>query len=73
MQTNPAPMLHQQLNMAIKNRADNKPTKVKQKGLLGPRTMPKNNEQKDAEPIDRCALYMKLIQEKREELKNGNA
>ena len=73
MQTNPAPMLHQKLNMAIKNKVDNKSTRVKQKGLLGPRTMPKDNEQKDAEPIDRCALYMKLIQEKREELKNGNA
>lgn len=72
MQTNPAPILHQKIKMAIANNKDG-PKKAEPKGLLGPRNKPNSNMQENAEPIDRTALYVKMIQEKREEIKNGNA
>jgi len=72
MQTNPAFMLHQKINMAINTDKD-KPKKVESKGLLSSPTKSNSTTQEKAEPIDRTALYVKMIQEKREEIKNGNA
>ena len=58
--------------MAINTDKD-KPKKVESKGLLSSPTKSNSNTQEKAEPIDRTALYVKMIQEKREEIKNGNA
>ena len=73
MLNNPAPLLYQNLRLAMENSEPEKPAKEKG-GLLGPRkTMAqKMDEENDAtSPTRRVASYMQLIQQKREELKNG--
>ena len=70
--TNPTPMIHQNLRLAMENSAEEKP--VEQKGgLLGPKK-PMTQKQDDNDilnPTKRVAMYMKTIQQKREEVKNG--
>ena len=72
MLTNPTPLIHQNLRLAMENSVEEKP--VEQKGgLLGPRK-PMAQKQDDNDmlnPTKRVASYMQLIQQKREEVKNG--
>lgn len=70
--TNPTPMIHQNIRLAMENSTDEKP--VEQKGgLLGPKKpMAQKQDDNDAlNPTKRVAAYMQLIQQKREEVKNG--
>ena len=72
MLNNPTPLIHQNLRLAMENSVEEKP--VEQKGgLLGPRKpmMQKQNDDDMLNPTKRVASYMQLIQQKREELKNG--
>jgi hypothetical protein len=71
MLNNPTPLIHQNLRLAMENSVEETP--VEQKGgLLGPRK-PMAQKQNDdmLNPTKRVASYMQLIQQKREELKNG--
>lgn len=72
MLNNPTPLIHQNLRLAMENSVEEKP--VEQKGgLLGPRK-PMAQKQDDNDmlnPTKRVASYMQLIQQKREEVKNG--
>lgn len=72
MLNNPTPLIHQNLRLAMENSVEKKP--VEQKGgLLGPRK-PMAQKQDDNDmlnPTKRVASYMQLIQQKREEVKNG--
>ena len=69
--TNPTPMIHQNIRLAMENSAEEKP--VEQKGgLLGPKK-PMAQKQNDEGMFDstrRVASYVQLIQKKREEIKN---
>ena len=72
MLNNPTPLIHQNLRIAMENSVEEKP--VEQKGgLLGPRKpmAQKQNDDDMLNPTKRVASYMQLIQQKREELKNG--
>ncbi len=72
MLNNPTPLIHQNLRLAMENSVEEKP--VEQKGgLLGPRKpmAQKQNDDDMLNPTKRVASYMQLIQQKREELKNG--
>ena len=72
MLNNPTPLIHQNLRIAMENSVEEKP--VEQKGgLLGPRQpmAQKQNDDDMLNPTKRVASYMQLIQQKREELKNG--
>lgn len=72
MLNNLAPLIHQNLRLAMENSVEEKP--VEQRGgLLGPRK-PMAQKQDDNDmlnPTKRVASYMQLIQQKREEVKNG--
>ena len=72
MLTNPTPRIHQNIRRAMENRVDEKPVKERG-GLLGPKKqMPQKQDDNDMlSPTKRVAMYMKTIQEKREEVKNG--
>lgn len=70
--TNPTPMIHQNIRLAMQGSTEEKP--VEQKGgLLGPKKpMAQKQDANDAlNPTKRVASYMQLIQQKREEVKNG--
>ena len=73
--TNPTPILYENLNLALqqeKNSVQSEP--VKSKGLLSS-TKQKEVKLKDdmLNPSRRVASYVKMIQAKREEIKNGTA
>ena len=72
MLNNPNPLIHQNLRLAMENSVEEKP--VEQKGgLLGPRK-PMAQKQDDNDmlnPTKRVASDMQVIQQKREEVKNG--
>lgn len=72
MLNNLTPLIHQNLRLAMENSVEEKP--VEQRGgLLGPRK-PMAQKQDDNDmlnPTKRVASYMQLIQQKREEVKNG--
>lgn len=72
MLNNPTPLIHQNLRLAMENSVEEKP--VEQKGgLLGPRKpmAQKQNDDDMLNPTKRVASYMQLIQQKREDVKNG--
>lgn len=72
MLTNPTPMIHQNIRRAMEKLVDEKPVEEKG-GLLGPKK-PMAQKQDDNDmlsPTKRVAMYMKTIQQKREEVKNG--
>ena len=70
--TNPTPIIHQNVRLAMQGSADQKPVEEKG-GLLGPKKpmAKKQNEDDMLNPTKRVAAYMQLIQQKREEVKNG--
>ena len=73
--THPTPILYENLNLALqqeKNSVQSEP--VKSKGLLSS-TKQKEVKLKDdmLNPSRRVASYVKMIQAKREEIKNGTA
>ena len=70
--TNPTPIIHQNVRLAMKGSADQKPVEEKG-GLLGPKKpmAQKQNEDDMLNPTKRVAAYMQLIQQRREEVKNG--
>ena len=70
--TNPTPMIHQNIRLAMQDSTEQKPVE-KKGGLLGPKK-PMTQKQDDNDmlnPTKRVAAYMQLIQQKREEVKNG--
>ena len=72
MLNNPTPLIHQNLRLAMENSVEETP--VEQKGgLLGPRKSmaQKQNDDDMLNPTKRVASYMQLIQQKREDVKNG--
>ena len=72
MLTNPTPMIRQNIRRAMEKLVDEKPVEEKG-GLLGPKK-PMTQKQDDNDmlsPTKRVAMYMKTIQQKREEVKNG--
>jgi hypothetical protein len=72
MITNPTPILHQNIRLAMESSTEDKP--VEQKGgLLAPRRpmAQKQSENDMLNPTKRVASYIQLIQQKREEVKNG--
>ena len=72
MLNNPTPLIHQNLRLAMENSVEEKPVE-QNGGLLGPRkqSAQKQNDDDMLNPTKRVASYMQLIQQKREELKNG--
>lgn len=72
MLNNPTPLIHQNLRLAMENSVEETPLEQKG-GLLGPRKSmaQKQNDDDMLNPTKRVASYMQLIQQKREELKNG--
>ena len=72
MLTNPTPMIHQNIRRAMEKLVDEKPREEKG-GLLGPKKqmMQKQDDNDRLSPTKRVAMYMKTIQQKREEVKNG--
>lgn len=69
MLSNPAPILYQNLRIAMENGKEDKPAKEKG-GLLGPKnTMAQRQDKEDAlSPTRRVASYAQLLQQKREEV-----
>lgn len=70
--TNPTPIIHQNIRLAMQGSTEQKPVEEKG-GLLGPKKpmAQKQNEDDMLNPTKRVAAYMQLIQQKREEVKNG--
>jgi hypothetical protein len=65
-------MIHQNIRRAMEKLVDEKPVEEKG-GLLGPKK-PMAQKQDDNDmlsPTKRVAMYMKTIQQNREEVKNG--
>lgn len=72
--TNPTPILHQNLNIAINKRKEYKEPKQQSKGLLSSSKKPEKFDKKDIlSPSKRVAQYVELINQKREELNNGTS
>jgi len=72
MLTNPTPTIHQNIKRAMQDMAQEKPVEEK-RGLLGPKKPMAQQQNNDdiLSSTKRVASYMKFIQEKREEVKNG--
>tara|TARA_R100000742_G_C4275484_1_gene95983 strand:- start:1164 stop:1391 length:228 start_codon:yes stop_codon:yes gene_type:complete len=72
--TNPTPILHQNLSMAINKRKEYVEPKKQNKGLLSSSKKAEESNQKDIlSPSRRIAQYVELISQKREELNNGTS
>lgn len=71
MLTNPTPILHQNLSMAMKNKPEEK--EVSKNTLMGPpkKQVTKAKEDDILQPSRRIASYIETIRSKREEIKNG--
>lgn len=71
MLTNPTPILHQNLSLAMKNMPEETP--MTKNTLMGPpkKQMTKAKDDDILQPSRRVASYIETIQKKREEIKNG--
>ena len=72
--TNPGPVVHQNLQMAIKQKQESTKPAAPRKGLLSSAKQADRSEQDDIlNPSRRVASYVEMIMQKREEMKNGTA
>jgi hypothetical protein len=69
--TNPSPILHQNISMAMKMKPEEK--EISTNTLMGPPKRSSMNKKGDdiLQPSKRIASYIELIKSKREELKNA--